>query len=184
MMTFRSFSCRAFRHYFHHRLCHPPTALCAEDPNGNVPLGKSCERYWSCQGGYPRLMRCPATLVFDKVARRCVHPPTEDCDVPPTESPEELGEAPAEQQQGGAPSRGRRPINNPAPQQQLDEEPAFYDEEEFETGFSSGPSDPVPQPGRPAVLSRQPPAGRPAFRAGPRPPLRGPAIPAGATLVN
>lgn len=29
-------------------------ALCNGDANGNVPLGKSCNRYWNCQGGYPR----------------------------------------------------------------------------------------------------------------------------------
>merc|ERR1712106_674415 len=29
--------------------------LCKDDANGNVPLGKSCNRYWACQGGYPRL---------------------------------------------------------------------------------------------------------------------------------
>ena len=154
-------------------------ALCAEDPNGNVPLGKSCERYWSCQGGYPRLMRCPATLVFDKVSRRCVHPPTDDCDVPPTESPEELGEEPPQQNQ-----RGRRPSAQSVPQE-LDE-PEYYDEEEFDPGFSaaSGPQELPPQSNRASTPSRQPPA-RPQFRQGaPRPPLRGPAIPAGATLVN
>ena len=59
-------------------------ALCKDDPNGNVPLGKSCNRYWACQGGYPRLQRCPAMLVFDKDRKRCVSPPTADCDVPVT----------------------------------------------------------------------------------------------------
>jgi hypothetical protein len=49
-----------------------------------VALGKSCNRYWHCQGGYPRLQRCPAMLVFDKVSLRCVVPPTEDCEVPST----------------------------------------------------------------------------------------------------
>jgi len=58
--------------------------LCKDDPNGNVPLGKSCNRYWACQGGYPRLQRCPAMLVFDKDRKRCVSPPTADCDVPVT----------------------------------------------------------------------------------------------------
>merc|ERR1719347_1715244 len=58
--------------------------LCSEDPNQNVALGKSCERYWACQGGYPRLQRCPATLVFDKQSRRCVNPPTVDCEAPST----------------------------------------------------------------------------------------------------
>ena len=59
-------------------------ALCNEDANGNVPLGKSCNRYWQCQGGYPRLQRCPAMLVFDRRSLRCVVPPTEDCEVPTT----------------------------------------------------------------------------------------------------
>lgn len=64
------------------------TALCNEDANGNVPLGKSCNRYWNCQGGYPRLQRCPAQLVFDKHSSRCVVPPTEDCDIQATPAPE------------------------------------------------------------------------------------------------
>lgn len=66
-------------------------ALCNEDANGNVPLGKSCNRYWQCQGGYPRLQRCPAMLVFDRRSLRCVVPPTEECDIPTTstQSPEE-----------------------------------------------------------------------------------------------
>ncbi|XP_065201881.1 protein obstructor-E-like [Planococcus citri] len=73
--------------------------LCNEDPNGNVPLGKSCNRYWQCQGGYPRLQRCPAMLVFDKRSLRCVVPPTEDCEVPttPPPSPDELQENEDEQ---------------------------------------------------------------------------------------
>ncbi len=62
-------------------------ALCNEDANGNVPLGKSCNRYWQCQGGYPRLQRCPAMLVFDRRSLRCVVPPTEDCDIPTTQTP-------------------------------------------------------------------------------------------------
>lgn len=62
-------------------------ALCNEDANGNVPLGKSCNRYWNCQGGYPRLQRCPAMLVFDRHSSRCVVPPTEECEVPSTPSP-------------------------------------------------------------------------------------------------
>lgn len=82
--------------------------LCKEDPNGNVPLGKSCNRYWACQGGYPRLQRCPATLVFDKRALRCVNPPTEDCEAPPPPPPEEL-----EDVQNG---------NRPAPQIDDEEE--------------------------------------------------------------
>jgi hypothetical protein len=63
------------------------SALCNEDPNGNVPLGKSCNRYWQCQGGYPRLQRCPAQLVFDRRTLRCIAPPTEDCEAPTTQAP-------------------------------------------------------------------------------------------------
>lgn len=66
---------------------HTVSALCNDDANGNVPLGKSCNRYWQCQGGYPRLQRCPAMLVFDRRSLRCVVPPTEDCEVPTTPPP-------------------------------------------------------------------------------------------------
>ena len=69
--------------------CYSFIALCKDDANGNVPLGKSCNRYWACQGGYPRLQRCPAMLVFDKQRKRCVAPPTADCDVPPPPPPSE-----------------------------------------------------------------------------------------------
>lgn len=65
------------------------SALCNGDANGNVPLGKSCNRYWQCQGGYPRLQRCPAMLVFDRKSLRCVVPPTDDCDAPTTQLPPE-----------------------------------------------------------------------------------------------
>uniref|UniRef100_A0A6E8VBP5 Chitin-binding type-2 domain-containing protein n=1 Tax=Anopheles coluzzii TaxID=1518534 RepID=A0A6E8VBP5_ANOCL len=74
--------------------------LCNEDANGNVPLGKSCNRYWQCQGGYPRLQRCPAMLVFDRRSLRCVVPPTEDCDVPTTPLPLEYEPEQQQQQQG------------------------------------------------------------------------------------
>ena len=57
-------------------------ALCKDDPNGNAPLGKSCIYYWECRGGHPRLERCPNMLVFDKERKRCVAPPTADCDLP------------------------------------------------------------------------------------------------------
>eukprot|EP00094_Tigriopus_californicus_P011716 TCALIF_11320-PA protein Name:"Similar to cpg-2 Chondroitin proteoglycan 2 (Caenorhabditis briggsae)" AED:0.29 eAED:0.29 QI:0/0.2/0/0.83/0.6/0.5/6/0/405 len=63
--------------------------LCKDDPNGNVRLGKSCNRYWSCQGGYPRLQRCPAMLVFNHQLKRCVNPPTDDCSVPEQQPEEE-----------------------------------------------------------------------------------------------
>jgi len=78
--------------------------LCKDDANGNVPLGKSCNRYWACQGGYPRLQRCPAMLVFDKNRRRCVTPPTEDCEVPTTSAP-----PPEDEQNNGGGSAPRSP---------------------------------------------------------------------------
>lgn len=104
------------------------SALCNDDANGNVPLGKSCNRYWQCQGGYPRLQRCPAMLVFDKRSLRCVVPPTEDCEVPTT-LPPPPEEAEEEQQenlprpQGGGQSRpqhqqSRQPPQNYRPQPQ------------------------------------------------------------------
>lgn len=90
-LTFNSLNsqqwiCLSF-HHFHSSLLLvilEHAALCNDDANGNVPLGKSCNRYWSCQGGYPRLQRCPAQLVFDKHSLRCVVPPTEECDIPAT----------------------------------------------------------------------------------------------------
>lgn len=83
-------------------------ALCKDDANGNVPLGKSCNRYWACQGGYPRLQRCPAMLVFDRVRKRCVAPPTEDCDVPPTTSaPREQDEGEGGRRQGQGQGQGQ-----------------------------------------------------------------------------
>ncbi|XP_027852284.2 involucrin-like [Aphis gossypii] len=92
--------------------------LCNEDANGNVPLGKSCNRYWQCQGGYPRLQRCPAMLVFDRRTLRCVVPPTEDCEVPttPAPSPDDL---PSNEDDGeeNVPQQAKATAA-PAPQQQ------------------------------------------------------------------
>ena len=86
------------------------SALCKDDANGNVPLGKSCNRYWACQGGYPRLQRCPAMLVFDKNRKRCVTPPTEDCEVPTTNTPnQEDDDQGSEQQQEPTGSAPRSP---------------------------------------------------------------------------
>ncbi|XP_042240102.1 protein obstructor-E-like isoform X2 [Homarus americanus] len=90
--------------------------LCKDDPNANVPLGKSCERYWACQGGYPRLQRCPATLVFDKQSRRCVSPPTVDCDVLST-TPPPLNEGNDRVRQGSRPPHRRPPSRRPSPVQ-------------------------------------------------------------------
>jgi len=89
--------------------------LCNDDANGNVPLGKSCNRYWQCQGGYPRLQRCPAMLVFDRRSLRCVVPPTEDCDVPTTQLP------PPEDDAQNVPSRGNDNAGSLEHQRQLEE---------------------------------------------------------------
>ncbi|RZF33073.1 hypothetical protein LSTR_LSTR015746 [Laodelphax striatellus] len=64
--------------------------------------------YWQCQGGYPRLQRCPAMLVFDRRSLRCVVPPTEDCEVPTTPAP-----APGEEDDGeqNPTSAATKPIN-------------------------------------------------------------------------
>ena len=100
-------------------------ALCKDDPNGNVPLGKSCNRYWNCQGGYPRLQRSPAMLVFDKRSLRCVVPPTEDCDIPSTTPPPPEEE---EEQQKPAsaprPSQSRQQNQSVRPQQQQQQQRA------------------------------------------------------------
>jgi len=134
--------------------------LCADNPNGNVPLGKSCERYWKCLGGYPRLQRCPAGLVFDKIALRCTNPPTEDCDVPTTTPP-----PPEEDEviggglqnigggQGGRP-RGRPQNRRPQQQQQQFEErrpqQQQFEERRQQPQFDDGPRNqpqrgPLPQ---------------------------------------
>ncbi|CAG4926842.1 unnamed protein product [Colias eurytheme] len=91
--------------------------LCNEDPNGNVPLGKSCNRYWQCQGGYPRLQRCPAMLVFDRRSLRCVVPPTEECDIPTTTGP-----PPEEEEQRQAQRQEQNPhkSNRPSKEYNLD----------------------------------------------------------------
>ena len=91
-------------------------ALCNDDANGNVPLGKSCNRYWQCQGGYPRLQRCPAMLVFDRRSLRCVVPPTEDCEVPTTQPP-----LPDELEQEGEQNIPNQPPRSNRPQQQGNE---------------------------------------------------------------
>merc|ERR1711953_1151737 len=90
--------------------------LCKDDANGNVPLGKSCNRSWACQGGYPRLQRCPAVLVFDKNRRRCVSPPTEDCDVPATTPPTEEEDQGNNNFTGQGRGQGRPQPRDPVPE--------------------------------------------------------------------
>lgn len=135
--------------------------LCKDDPNANVPLGQSCERYWACQGGYPRLQRCPATLVFDKISRRCVPPPTEDCEVPPPPPPTEEPES--QFRAGGGPPR--RPSNRARQPVRQESEVA----EEF-----------IEQPQQAAPPSR-PNLGLSRPR---RPPINLPGIPQGAIPIN
>lgn len=106
--------------------------LCKDNPNANVALGKSCERYWACQGGYPRLQRCPATLVFDKQSRRCVSPPTVDCDVPSTTPP---------------PFDEQRPVpNRPRPQRRRPTQQAAPPQQSFV------PENSIPLPPQPQAL--------------------------------
>jgi len=137
--------------------------LCKDDANGNVPLGKSCNRYWQCQGGYPRLQRCPAMLVFDKNRRRCVTPPTEDCEVPTTK-------APPPEEEGGSDFGSSGPGNSGPRQQQQSPNPR--------RGGGGGRR----QGGRP-VISQGPPQGGPGPDSFSLP--EGINIPAGATpLVN
>merc|ERR1712223_1428893 len=108
--------------------------LCKDDPNGNVPLGKSCNRYWACQGGYPRHQWCPAMLVFDKNRKRCVSPPTEDCDVPATTPPTE------EEDQGNNFTGQGRGKGRPQPR-----DPVPQNRRRFQN-LVDGPRGPQPQP--------------------------------------
>lgn len=93
--------------------------LCKDDANGNVPLGKSCNRYWACQGGYPRLQRCPAMLVFDRRRKRCISPPTPDCAIPSTTpSPDDENNVDTKKRVVNSNNRRRNPQdrqNNTAP---------------------------------------------------------------------
>ncbi|KPM03439.1 vesicle coat complex COPII, subunit SFB3-like protein [Sarcoptes scabiei] len=45
--------------------------ICTDKPNGAVPIENSCEKYWLCVGGYPRLQRCPAGLAFNLELGKC-----------------------------------------------------------------------------------------------------------------
>merc|ERR1711953_864998 len=123
--------------------------LCKDDPNGNVPLGKSCNRYWSCQGGYPRLQRCPAMLVFDKARKRCVSPPTEDCDVPATTpDPGDIDDGSPNGGGGGQRRAQASPENRRRFQQQLrDEQGPPLNNLPF--NIPSGAAPLQPQQGRP-----------------------------------
>ncbi|MCL4139689.1 UNVERIFIED_CONTAM: hypothetical protein GTU68_025509, partial [Idotea baltica] len=130
--------------------------LCKDDPNANVPLGQSCERYWACQGGYPRLQRCPATLVFDKLSRRCVNPPTEDCDVPPP--PSTTPEPESQFRTGGGPAR--RPSNrNQQQQQNVQEQRQQFVEEPLEQPIQEqeAPAPRRPRPNGSVARPRRPP---------------------------
>ncbi|XP_045599208.1 protein obstructor-E isoform X1 [Procambarus clarkii] len=124
--------------------------LCKEDPNANVPLGKSCERYWACQGGYPRLQRCPATLVFDKQSRRCVNPPTVDCEVlTTTPSPEEERLAPRSGPPVPRPQRRRPTLQQTEPVQ---DEAQFVSDNDLQNSPPSRPVLPAGGNFRPAPI--------------------------------
>lgn len=70
--------------------------ICKDNPNGHIPIEKSCVRYWLCVGGYPRLQRCPAGLAFNPTALRCeLADNIPGCELPPTTPPpEEADERP------------------------------------------------------------------------------------------
>ncbi|KAJ2946645.1 hypothetical protein O0L34_g12702 [Tuta absoluta] len=102
--------------------------LCNDDANGNVPLGKSCNRYWQCQGGYPRLQRCPAMLVFDRRSLRCVVPPTEDCEVPTTTAPP-LEDEPENRPEPRPAHQSKRPSHLLAQQQQQQQQNDFLNQQ-------------------------------------------------------
>ncbi|XP_035215647.1 protein obstructor-E-like [Stegodyphus dumicola] len=59
--------------------------ICKDQPNGHIPIDKSCGRFWLCVGGYPRLQRCPAGLAFSQTALRCeLSQNVPGCEPPPT----------------------------------------------------------------------------------------------------
>ncbi|GIY40640.1 chondroitin proteoglycan-2 [Caerostris darwini] len=59
--------------------------ICKDQPNGHIPIEKSCGRFWLCVGGYPRLQRCPAGLAFSQTNLRCeLSQNVPGCEPPPT----------------------------------------------------------------------------------------------------
>ncbi|KAL1139152.1 hypothetical protein AAG570_009212, partial [Ranatra chinensis] len=97
--------------------------LCNDDANGNVPLGKSCNRYWQCQGGYPRLQRCPAMLVFDKRSLRCEE--VERPNLPPP-APRPRPNRPQQFQASQQQSQQPQPQQRPQPQYQASQQAPQY----------------------------------------------------------
>ncbi|XP_075533533.1 protein obstructor-E-like [Dermacentor variabilis] len=88
--------------------------ICKDNPNGHIPIEKSCVRYWLCVGGYPRLQRCPAGLAFSPTALRCeLTDNVPGCELPPTTpQPEEAEERPQQQR-----PRPQQQAARPAPPQ-------------------------------------------------------------------
>ncbi|XP_037560539.1 protein obstructor-E [Dermacentor silvarum] len=88
--------------------------ICKDNPNGHIPIEKSCVRYWLCVGGYPRLQRCPAGLAFSPTALRCeLTDNIPGCELPPTTpQPEEAEERPQQQR-----PRPQQQAARPAPPQ-------------------------------------------------------------------
>ncbi|KAH7984777.1 hypothetical protein HPB52_023971 [Rhipicephalus sanguineus] len=73
--------------------------ICKDNPNGHIPIEKSCVRYWLCVGGYPRLQRCPAGLAFNPTGLRCeLADNIPGCEPPPTTAPPEEAEERPQQQ--------------------------------------------------------------------------------------
>jgi len=129
--------------------------ICKSNPFDNVPLGTSCQRYWACQGGYPRLQRCSADLYFDKVSKRCVNKLPEGCDPPPTPPP---------QAQVNERSRPQRPVNQRRRQGGSRPQPSRAEQ----GGLRPQSSRPVQEPRQEPPRTR----GRPQRVQQPRAPLR------------
>ncbi|XP_064459170.1 protein obstructor-E-like [Ornithodoros turicata] len=96
--------------------------ICKDNPNGHLPIEKSCVRYWLCVGGYPRLQRCPAGLAFNPTSSRCeLADNVPGCEPPPTtQPPEDQAEEPQQQrpqQQRPRQSQAARPVPVQAVQQ-------------------------------------------------------------------
>lgn len=56
-------------------------------PDGLYPDPEDCSMYYSCGGGLPNHLSCPAGLYFNPVPQVCDYPSNVDCGTRPTPSP-------------------------------------------------------------------------------------------------
>jgi len=122
--------------------------ICKDSPNGAVAIEKSCQRYWLCVGGYPRLQRCPAGLAFTPTNMRCELAQTvAGCEPPPTTAaPEEEEEEGPSGGPGGSPSLNQ-PSSSSSPQNRARPPQA---QPQFQLQPQTPPPGPLPQPFRPS----------------------------------